>query len=527
LVWTLFTVYNRSDMNSTRASKSVVILGFLFFELLVLMAYAPALGYAFTYDDFTHIHNNALVVQEGFRWSHVIEIFQSPTAPGNLYRPLAILSYYLQYSIWGLDSFSFHLLNLLLHGLNAFLVWVSLSSLLSRPLSLRGSIEPMPTLWSGVPFATAILFALHPLHVEAVANVSGRTELLSCSFGLLAVILFQTCKWSPLAALSLFFACLSKESALVFGLVIGVAQIWGIKNPVALFKDRRMQLLALAGLGAFVLRMLILRDQSLISWGSETYHPENPFQYLSFFERVFPGIVYLGHYLYLMIIPSPLIADYSIGLKDFWQSCWSYQGLSYSLLLALYGFSILCARGKFFGLWFFMAFLITCNIFLPIGTVMGERLAYIPSIGFLSYLVINLSHLIRVRILRRSLYLVVCLAYLLGIQSRLPVWQNDLTLFQRTFVDAPLNVRPAVFLSRYWFREKKDLEAARKYLLHIYELDDTNLYSQKLLLHISLLEKRLPEAKLWAERILRVQPDDPLALTIKRGIKQLSDDPKS
>jgi Tfp pilus assembly protein PilF len=161
---------------------------------LVLLAYLPALAAGWVWDDDAHVtHNEALRSLDGLR-----RIWLQPGATPQYY-PLVFSTFWIEYHFWGPFAPPYHLLNILLHGLNASLIWRILSH-----LHLRGA-------W----FAAA-LFALHPVHVESVAWVTERKNVLSGFFflsALLAYLQFETTRlrgWYIAASAAFVAALLSK-----------------------------------------------------------------------------------------------------------------------------------------------------------------------------------------------------------------------------------------------------------------------------------------------------------------------------
>jgi len=149
-----------------------VLAGLLF--LLPVIAYIPAMSAEYIWDDDDYITENpTLKSVEGLR-----RIWFEPNATPQYY-PLVHSTYWLEYQFWELKPFGYHLTNILLHALNAVLVWILLTRL------------RIPGAW----FAAAI-FALHPVHVETVAWVTERKNVLSGAFYLGALLAYL--RFSPL-----------------------------------------------------------------------------------------------------------------------------------------------------------------------------------------------------------------------------------------------------------------------------------------------------------------------------------------
>jgi hypothetical protein len=138
--------------------------------------YLPTLSFDFlSWDDTRYILNNALVRQLSF--DNVLTIFSKPYFYN--YLPLHLFSYQLDFALWGPKAFGFHLHSLLLHGLNVILACLTLTKL--------GS--PWP-----VAATASLFFAVHPCHVESVAWLSSRKDLLSLTFALLATLAYTSAR---------------------------------------------------------------------------------------------------------------------------------------------------------------------------------------------------------------------------------------------------------------------------------------------------------------------------------------------
>ncbi len=150
----------RRGIASPRLWQGVLIL------LLVFLAYFPALRGGFVWDDDAYVTENPLLTAP----DGLGRIWFSMDSPSQ-YFPLTYTSFRLERSLWGLNPFGYHLVNILLHAVNALLVWCLL-----RRLSVPGA-------W----FAAA-LFALHPVQAESVAWITERKNVLSLFFILLAML---------------------------------------------------------------------------------------------------------------------------------------------------------------------------------------------------------------------------------------------------------------------------------------------------------------------------------------------------
>ena len=147
--------------------------------LVAIILFWQTLSFDFAYDDFYHIHQHSLVTSQDITFSTILFPFFEATFPGDLFRPIAVLSYRLNYIFAELNPASYHAVNLILHIFCSLLVFTLTLTVLRNK-------------W--VAFVSALFFAVHPIHIEAVANIIGRAELLSCFFILASLLLFRI--WS-------------------------------------------------------------------------------------------------------------------------------------------------------------------------------------------------------------------------------------------------------------------------------------------------------------------------------------------
>ncbi|RMD86688.1 MAG: tetratricopeptide repeat protein [Candidatus Dadabacteria bacterium] len=392
------------------------------------LVFCGSLFNGFVLDDVVHITKNyqlRTVTNNAFR--HIMLL---PYYPGNLYRPLIYLSYYSTYTIFGLDPLPHHAINILLHALNCVLVLYILSAFLESFPALIGAVS----------------FALLPIHTEAVANVSGRGELLysffSLSFLSLMVDWGKRADIKPIKSLLLLFPLalmgfLSKESCVVL-FFLSPLTVWAIYK-----KKERLQVIVLSLmplLAAFAI-YLIFRIKALggIITGIDSIpFLDNPLVGLSPLKRALYGFILLGRYAELSIAPHTLSGDYSYRAIDpnniILLSGYGRYGIFAVCLLCIALMKPLQKNWAFFSLWFFLAFIPTSNIFFPIGTVFGERLAYLPSVGICAILGIVLSKTGKAKL---PLSIALCMAYGTLSYTCSKYWRHNYDLIKRWITVSP------------------------------------------------------------------------------------------
>jgi hypothetical protein len=239
-----------------------------------------------------------------------------------------------------------------------------------------------------VAFIAAIIFTIHPIHTEVVANVKSRDEIMSLLFMCMTFIFHF--KWEEnkkpamfIAALaSYFLAFLSKEYAITMVFLL----------PLSLYVFNRFtiqkSILAFVPYGLVIAGYLAIRFSIVAPMGenSDTEVLNNPYVFASAAEKLGTEIATSLNYLKLLIFPHPLSADYSydsIPYKDFsspwvWLSLLVHSGLVVAMIATLRKRNFLS-----FAIAFYLLHLaLVCNIFFDIGATMGERLIYHSSLGF-------------------------------------------------------------------------------------------------------------------------------------------------
>ncbi|MEP7131700.1 MAG: tetratricopeptide repeat protein [Acidobacteriota bacterium] len=412
--------------------------------LVCLVTYANGMTGTFTYDDKAIIRDNPRIrapdrVSEVFSTPY----FGGPRGSGTAYRPVLLISYAVQWWVHGRVPEAFHVVNVLLHAG---------ATLLFGALLLR----------VGVPGATAALaslfFAVAPVHVEAVTSLVGRGETLAAVLALafLHVALGGSGppRRSRRLALALFFyglAVLTKESAAVAPALLFLLLAW--REPGGLWTRFRTALgkglPAFIGAGAVLAGTLALRSWVLggVLRARDTgiFEVENPLAALGAWSRVLNASLLLMRYAGRTLFPLHLSAD---------ESAWSIrmvsgrspEGIAAAALLAVA--AVLALRRFSSGsstalgvLFFGTAFLPTANVLYPIGTIFGERTAYLPSAGLFLVLASVCSagtdNLRNLGPRARAAAALIAVAFAARTVLRNPVWWSDSSIFASSVRTSP------------------------------------------------------------------------------------------
>ena len=422
-----------------------------------------------------------------------------------LYRPLTIFSLALNRLVLGAGPFGYHLVNVLLQGWVCWLVF-----LLAQ--AMGGSR------W--VAWAAGLIFAAHPVHVEAVAPVVGRSELLAAGLGLLAVLLHCRGRANPKtagrpfswAALCYLGAVLSKESAIVFPLLAGLTDLALPASPGSLSRReaRLPYYLYAAAAGLY----LAARVAVLGAVAASLIHPlDNPLVAMDRVSALRTALVAAGKCLLLMAWPWKLSADYAgsaIHTPASWLDLTLLASLSVlALVLGIAG--IWWRRGRLapYGvLFFFVAWLPISNLLFLIGTPLAERLLYLPSVGLAlaAGALLALAGQARPRITLGVLTLLL-LAGSARTFARNRVWHDDGSFAFATAANAPTSAK-AQFNLGVFLEEHSDPAGAAAAYARAAGLAPSWADAHFNLAGVLSRTSRLPEAIQAYHRALDLRPED-------------------
>lgn len=399
---------------------------------LTLVAYLPAFEAGFVnWDDDVYILTNTLIRElsaEG-----IFRMFSEPYY--GQYQPLVLLSFALDYRFAGLDPTWYHTVNVLLHVANTALVLV-----LIRALSGRFDVAVI----------AAAIFGMHPLHVESVAWVTERKDLLYGFFYLASIIAYVTYirrsnKWLYAIALGLFLlSLLSKAQAVTLVLTLPLID-WLLYRH----RDLRWREIVLEKI-PFLVAALAFGSLALVAQGAAGGLAMGvP---LTFVDRVVYGSYNLVHHVARLFVPVRLSAVYPNPTQEGGFS--ALETLLYPVLvlvlISLAAWSVTrmkgggagVRRGVAFGLGFVLVNVLPMLQLVPAGTaMMNDRFAYIPSIGFCYLVGVGLGGLRDARPRLAAPLAVAACVYVLALGTatweRTRVWRDGLSLWNDVLAKYP------------------------------------------------------------------------------------------
>ena len=433
--------------------------------LFAIAASITSLLNGFAYDDVRVILNNDRVHSLSEAWRFFDQKYWPPHDGDSLYRPLTILLFAVQWGIGGGSPIVFHVLSIALNACACVALFRVFRLVVKAETALIGSL----------------LFAVHPVHTEAVANIVGQSELV------VALLMFIAVERYIVAARSgridrpdivficglYFAACLFKEHAIVLpGLLLAADAVVG--GDRGSWRSRLVGAAPLAlGLVMVGVAFVVLRTSvagELRSGGvNELFSYNTPLK-----VRALTMLSVSSEWVRLFLWPAQLSADYSFPRTRL------MTGPALSMLpglLAIGAAAVLAwmkrrrAVAVTFGvLWLAVTLVIPSNLFIVTGFILAERTLYLPSAGVVLLGAIAVAQFWKVATERQSALrpmgaVAVGLLLICGIarsSTRNPVWANNQSLFRQTVLDVPLSSHAHWMLAEYLSKSGRRAEGAEE-----------------------------------------------------------------
>jgi Tfp pilus assembly protein PilF len=487
----------------------------LFSILLLILATLPylnSLGNGFVYDDDTQVLANPYIQN----FSHLRQIFTTTVwsyqggslAVTNYYRPLMTLGYLLIHEAFGYRPFYFHLANILANaGVVLALFLVTLRMFKDQALA----------------FVAAAIFALHPIHTEAVDWIAAITDLEVSIFFLLAFWFFLGLAgprghrgWlTQLGMAASFFLCLlSKEQAMMLPILAAIYEhFYRPDHFQTEFREKlsRYGLFWAMGAAYLAFRIHILG----------AFAPRGPKQSVGLDEALFYAAGLAGQYLKKVFWPVHLHVYYAFPLT---LGEWVPQMLAglVSLLLFALAFYLLWrwARPMSFAcFWFALTLVPVLDVRVLPNCVFAERYLYLPSVGFCWIAGWGAMWLWRQARLQHGLWRAaiaaagVALAALCAVRifTQNPTWKDDATFYTAALAHAPDSADMHNDLGIIYWR-RRDWPRAESEWKKALQLSPGAVYVLDNLGLLCYREKRYGEAEYYLERALALSPEDVNAL---------------
>jgi protein O-mannosyl-transferase len=476
------------------------------------IAYWPSFPIGFVFDDSYGIANNPVIRSLRNIPSFFTDPYAVWTDPTQVdLRPFLLISYAVNYAISGLQPWSYHALNLVLHLIASVLVFFIVRDHLWWPVAERG-----PQGEARIPAAAAALFfALAPLNSQPVIYVWARSALLCVTLYLGAFPAFLRRRW-VVGCVLFAFALLTKAIAITLPAVLLIhdfiyrdrARYATLKEYVADWRRLAPPLLLTGGLA---LAYVAYRTAVLPPWTGEARKAYWVTPWIWFVSQWWA----LVYYVRLFLWPDALSIDHDLPItaSPLVFRAWA----SLLALLAWVGLALAALRRypqvTFATAWFFVT-LSPESSFFPLAEVVNDHRPYIASVG-LAVLLAWLLYQAAGRLAgqwRQAVFVGACLLLCVPAAAfdhhRSWIWQDGLRLWEDTVRTSGNNTRAWVNAGRE-LMARGDLVKARRYFERARELGPSYIFVYMNLSVLHAHEGRLDEALEAAQRAVSLRPDDP------------------
>ncbi len=465
----------------------------------VVLVYVQSLSYEFVnYDDYDLVSQNGEFISSpaNIAKAFTTHAFTSHREESVYYRPLLLVSFIIDYQVWQLNPLGYHLTNMILHCLTAFLFF-RLLVLLTR--------EPT------VALAGALLFALHPIQTESVAWVAGRNDVLVGLFVIMMMYFYVLQYEKPehakrslfLAAFSFALALFSKESA-AFYIILPFAYELVLRRTrmrALVTGQRRLFAALLAGIlaGYFLIRFAIFG--SLIG-AEKLYGMIDPTTRLTMVPAM------LSEHLLLLVAPLRLVVVHPLTELFWLEDPWTYVAVGVVLLCAYaLWWTWKNDRQSCFGLVWLAAGLVPVLNIIPVAVPILEHRLYAAAAGF-GFAVTGFLHRRTGASAFRIIMGVLLFAAAAGSFLRIPVWKSSETLWTDAIAKEPTASRAYFNLAGYYF-ENKSYDKTIGLLNTYISLKPEDMIGYLKLRQTYLLTGRYTESSVVSRRMIALNPHNP------------------
>nr|MBK9652669.1 tetratricopeptide repeat protein [Bacteroidota bacterium] len=361
---------------------------------------------------------------------------------GGRYRPLSIVSFAIEKQVFGNNTSVYHFFNVLFYSALCALLFIVL-----RRLFAQQNIF--------IPFVASLLFTIHPIHTEVVANIKSRDEIYMLFFSVLTLyFLLKDFKWKIIAACFTFFlALLSKENA--------ITVLFWMPLAFYLFKNESIKTLAVkfAPLIMVAAIYLFMRAEfaGMVGDRTTTAQIDDSYLHATFIQKLATIAWVQLKYIGLLLIPYSLSWDYSFNQLPLVSFTNPVSIISLLIHLGAIIYAIIYLKKKpiiSFSILFYMAaFFLVSNLVFNVGTSMAERFAFLPSVPFCLLVAGVTAYLLKIDYttpmrLTATVYVALSLIIVVAAAKVIPRnkdWKDNFTLYAADVSKVPNSARSRLF----------------------------------------------------------------------------------
>ncbi len=442
------------------------------------------------------------------------------------YRPFTLVVNAIEYQFFGANPFVSHLINLLFFILLLIFLFKVLNNyvFVNHPKYLA--------------FVTCLLFVVHPIHTEVIANVKSRDEIITFLFltiSLLYIIkhtIQQKTLYLVIAFICFFLAILTRESAITFIAIVPLFLYFFFGKTLKQTIFYAIPLVLLTGAYIYIRHVIVGSTHAV----SQLDVLNAPFLLASHEQALATQIYILLRYLALLVFPHPLSFDYGYNQIPYITfASWQFI-LSILICLSLMVFAIFSIKSKsllsFCVLHFFINISLVSNILVDVGTPLSERFLFQPSLAFciaVGYFYLKLYN--KIPLLVNTILLTVIILFSIKTIHRNTCWKTNVTLVNADVITSPNSYRTTLYALEIYIllaNESKDIEVKKENLKKAVQYGEqcNRIFSASPRTHTDLL---IAYHDLFAcysslETFLKNNNLDPSSPDVNKTFKDLSED---
>ena len=473
--------------------------------------YLNSLGNTFTNWDDSMIYANPQIKSLG--WENIRKIFTP--GKGATYQPIRALSYAIDYYFWGLDPIGYHLTNIFFYILTCVIVFLTLRSLSANLRENASSASH-----ERVALFGSLLFAAHPVHVEAVTWLAARKEVLQGFFFFIGFYLYLKARektgtnkfiYFSLVLIAVLFAILSKPSAIVFPGVVIVYEIARRKEKLLDFIKGHYVFLILSLIMSCIFTSILIKVM-MEAGGVKPYHGDSfltnylvcTYVFLRSIKLLVATLNYSAAYSFAVTLPVFHIKNVMAILITFF-------------LFGLSIFSLRWTKVIFFSFFFYAISILPYLNIIPISTLLADRYVFIASFSYVFLLGMLYDRLYVFRhkkfsegffkLLSISLFLFFLTAYSFMTIQQNKIWENSFTLWTDAVEKHPESGTANSLVGVVYMELGMDRDAA-KHLKKAVQLVPYDYYSRN---NLGIVYGRLDEPEKALKEFstaIGLRPDD-------------------
>lgn len=413
--------------------KDHLILVFLMFCIIGFIIYSNIFSSPFVLDDRETITEN-----RDLRYNEVFASF-------NMMRYIGYVTFALNYKIDGVNTFGYHIVNILIHIINAALVYILFRMILSR---FEETNEYRYSRY--VPLFIALVFLVHPIQTQSVTYTVQRFTSLAALFALLAIILYlkfrmtsaSLYRYYVLSLIAALLAYKTKENTATIPIMMILIEIFLFRQSPISLKKRVLLLIPFIILIAVIPISFMNLGKPAGQLLSEFKEASAETSTVSRSEYLITEFSVIVTYMRLMLLPFNQCIHYNYAwAKSFFEP---RTFLSFCFLAILFAAAIIALKKykeiSLFLFWFFVFLLVESSL-IPIQDALFEHRLYLPAAGFIGAIVLILDRLLKRSNPKVFIASMVAIAIIFSILTyrRNEVWKDEITFWKDVIYKVPQN----------------------------------------------------------------------------------------